>query len=792
MLDDVRFALRVLNRHRAYGAIAAITIALGVGANAAVFSIADSVLFRPLPFHDVERLFVLRIADPRTGQVYGSLPGSAVDAARATGVLEGVAAASSRTWRAYIREGSGLDVLTLAPVSREYLQLLGLQPMLGRPFDASDAGTRAIVLSHRAWVKRYGGDLAIVGRSLPAILRPTERYPLDQTPLRVVGVLSPRTRLPLVAETDGLVLDEEATVGGPGRSFVPLVRLAPDIQSGVARARLEAIQGPELTPGKSVLRLVPLREELAAQQGSVVWLLLGASAIVLLVACVNLANLILARGVSRAREMAARAALGASRGRLARLLLAEALCITALGTLLGVAFAYWGFRILGGALPPLLARASTPVFDMRVLLFAGGLAAASAVLFSLWPIVRLSRADAQVGLRAGLEQFRALGRGRRVLVGAEVAICVLLLVGAGLVGRTLLTLVSQDLGFEPHRFSASFDLPTLVVKRGDTLRTDLAARSAFYLDRLREIRTLHGVRAAALTSAVPFTGIRPDAPLTDGKGEQAGGVYSVSSGYFRTLGIAMLAGRDMTDEESFSGAPVGVLNEAAAKMLCGAPAQCLGRTIHSPDQPARTVIGVVRDARPSLQRAANPLMFVPFQTAFALKVLVIDADLTRATRDQVHQALSVSPDARVDLQSLDEGRDRELAPFRFNAAVIGGFAGLTLILAVIGVGGVMSAIVGERAREYGIRMALGATRARLNRLVLSQAAVPIVLGAIFGLGAAAVAARYVASLLYGVAPLDAPSFAAALTVITAAGLGAALPAARRAGRVDPIVALKAE
>jgi hypothetical protein len=284
----------------------------------------------------------------------------------------------------------------------------------------------------------------------------------------------------------------------------------------------------------------------------------------------------------------------------------------------------------------------------------------------------------------------------------------------------------------------------------------------------------------------------PDAPLTDGPGDQGGGVYSVSSGYFRAMGIPLLAGRDLTDEESFAAAPVGVLNEAAAKMLCGTPAQCLGRIVQSPRQPARTVVGVARDVRPSLRRPATPLMFVPFQTAFALKVLVIDADGTRATRERVIQALSVSPDARVDLQSLDDGRDRELSPFRFNAAVIGGFAALTLVLAAIGVGGVMSAMVGERSREFGIRVALGATGARVRRLVLARAAVPILLGGFSGLAAAAAASRFVRSLLYGVTPLDAASFALAAVVIVAAGLAAAMPAARRASRIDPIVTLRAE
>jgi ABC-type antimicrobial peptide transport system permease subunit len=258
------------------------------------------------------------------------------------------------------------------------------------------------------------------------------------------------------------------------------------------------------------------------------------------------------------------------------------------------------------------------------------------------------------------------------------------------------------------------------------------------------------------------------------------------------MAIPFVAGRDVTDEESFSGAPVGVLNETAARLLCGDVTSCLGRTIATPDQPARTIVGIVRDSRQTLQRAAVPALYAPPQNDFALKTLVIDADGSRASREGVIRALSVSRDARVNLTSLDEGRDREISPFRFNAVVIGGFAALTLILAVVGVGGVMAATVGERTREFGIRLALGATSARVRRLVLRHAAVPVAIGSICGLAGAALTARLVASLLYGVRPLDTPSFVFSLAVMAGAGVAAAWPSARRAGRVDPIVCLRAE
>jgi putative ABC transport system permease protein len=338
---------------------------------------------------------------------------------------------------------------------------------------------------------------------------------------------------------------------------------------------------------------------------------------------------------------------------------------------------------------------------------------------------------------------------------------------------------------------ATFDLPTLVIRQDGRVRSDTVARAAFVRARLREIREVTGVRAAGAASAAPFSGVMPDAPLTSERG--GGGVYSVSSGYFRAAGIALIAGRDLTDEESFSAAPVGVLNESAARQLCGAVSSCLGQFVHAPSQPARTVVGVVRDARPSLTRAPMPAMYVPFDVSrFAFGSIVIDAVDSPENRERLKQALAASPDSRVEVRSLDEARDRELSPFRFNAVIVGAFGVLTLALALMGVYGVMSAVVGERTREYGIRLALGATRQRVNQHVLRQAAMPIAAGLAGGLLLAVWGSRYIASLLFGIVPLDATSFLAAGAIVTITGIAAALIPARRAGRVDPILALRAE
>ncbi len=796
MLQDLKFAIRLLARHKGYAATAILTVALGVGVNTAVFSVADSVLFRPLPFADSDRIFVLSLRNPKTGESYGTLPRSVADAARETGLFDGIAAAPStaQSARVYVRTRDGLETLSLSPVSREYLDLLGVRPALGRGFAEDDAGTRAVLLTYRSWMKRYGGDPSIVGSLIPSVRPSPDSAEKTDSPLHVIGVLPPRLRLPLVFGEDGLYLLDDPQLGASRRIFSPIVRVRSGIAAGAAGAQLAALQGPELVPGMTELGLVPLREAMSGRQDSVLWLLLAAAGTVLVAACLNVANLIVARGAARARELAVRRALGVSRPRLVRLLVVEGAALAVCGTTIGVAGAYWGFRLLSAQLPPVLAAVADPVFDLRALIFAIAIACGAALGFSVLPAIRLSRVDARDGLRLANLQMLAPRRGRQVLIAIQVMTCVALLIGAGLIGRSLASLLSQELGFESHRVVATFDLPTLVVNRGGVLMADTAARAAFTQARLGELRQLADVRAAGAAGGAPFSGAAPDAPLmAPAAGGERGAVRAVSSGFFRAMRTPLLAGRDITDAESFAAAPVGVLNETAARLLCGGPVSCLGFVVRAPRQPPRTVVGVVRDIRQSLRRVPQPSMYVPFDPArFSFATIAIDIPDTAANRERIKRVLSVSRDAHVEVGSLDEARDRELSPFRFNAIVIGSFAALTLALALVGVVGVMSAVVGERIREYGIRLALGATRARVNRLVLRQAAIPIVCGVAAGLLLAAWGSRLVASLLFGVVPLDPLSFLAAPVLVVLAGLAAAFIPASRAGRVDPILALRAE
>jgi putative ABC transport system permease protein len=777
MLQDFRFALRLLNRNRGYAAMAILTVALGVGANTAVFSVADSVLFRPLPFAAADRLFMLRMSNLKTGQTYARMPDANADAALATGLFEASAGPSGFSERVLVREGTTLGTLDLALVPPQYLEMLGVRPILGRPFGASDAGTRAALLSYRTWMRRYGGDPGIVDSFI--------QTPSTRGPLHIVGILAPGFRNPLIAGTDGMTMQAGRFGGAP-----LLVRLQSGLGAAAAQARLNALPNLETDGGRTGLRLVPLREEMAGRQDQVLWLLVAAAAIVMIVACVNLGNLISARGSARAREFAVRSALGGSRGRLARLLLIESACIAALGTVAGLGFAYLGFTVLAAQLPPVLARVVDPALNFRALGFGIAMAIVSCAAFGVLPAWRLSRADARDGLRLGRLQMSAPRRGRQLLVALEVAICLALLVGASLIGRSLLQVLSRDLGFESNRVVARFDLPTMFIKDGNSTRPDMPARMAFVQERLRDVRAVPGVRAAGATSALPFGGAAPNAPLFEGR--ERGGVYNASAGFFGAMGIRLLAGRDFTDQESFTNAPVGILNESAARQICGS-VDCVGRVVQAPKQPARTIMGVVANVRQSLLTDPMPAMYVPFDAVrFYFSAMVIDSDDTPENREGLKRLLSSSPDVRVNVTSLNAARDAEVSPYRFNAIIVGAFAVLTLALAVVGVYGVMTAVVGERTREFGIRLALGATRERVNGHVLRQASLPIGAGLAAGLVLAVWGSRYLASLLYGVVPLDVVSFAAAAAVILVSGVVAALIPARRAGRVDPIIALRAE
>ena len=779
MFNDLRYAVRFLARQRAFTLVAVITVALGVGANTAIFSIADAVLFKPLPYADSERLFVLEVTQLSANRRFGTMAVEDLQAARATGAFDAVMDLD-QIGSAFIRDGDRLASIRVQPVPVEYLRALGVRPLHGRDFNDSDRGQRAVLLTYRAWVGRYGANPGVLDASLPTV---------DGGPLHVVGVLPPSFRV--VSATAFFVPPDVLTMTPasypPGsRASTPIVRLAAGVTPAAAQARLSAVRGAEVKPGETELRLVPLRTVMGRTSSQTLALLSAAAILVLIVGCANLANLVLARGAERERELAVRASLGAPRWRLMRLLLIENLTIAVAGGAVGLCLAYWGFAALVANLPVSLARSLDPSFDARAFVFALAAALTIGLVSGLVPAWQLARAGAR-GLQPGRLQTWSTRAGRRALLSLEVGVAVIAVVAAVLLGRSLERLITQQLGFDATRLIVS----ARAVKPG-AQQQDRRARAAEFNLQMEAIRALPDVRSAGAMTILPASGAAADMLLFP-RGAGDGGVWTIASGFFRAMGIPLIEGREFDQRESFSAAPIGILNQSAARLLFpgGHP---LGRQVTAPNQPPRTVVGVVADWRESFKRPAVPAMYVPFDPArFRSAQIIVDAPDTPVMLEQLQQSLArLVPESFVTITPVHTLLDSDVAPVRFMLVVIGLFAALTLALALFGVYGVIAFIARERMREYGVRVALGATRRIIGVLVVRQSVVPIVAGLAAGLVAATWTSRLLSAQLFEVAPADVATFAGTAVLLLVSGVVAAAIPARRATRVDPMIALRAE
>jgi predicted permease len=435
-----------------------------------------------------------------------------------------------------------------------------------------------------------------------------------------------------------------------------------------------------------------------------------------------------------------------------------------------------------------MARSVAPVFDARVFVFAILLALGAGIVSGVLPAWRLARADARSGLQLGRLQSHSGRAGRKILLSVEVALALVTVVAALVLGRSLADLVKKEMGFDAARLVVS----VRAVGAGAADRT-APARAAQFVEQLDAVRGLPGIKSAAAITVLPASGAAGDFALFP-RGQGRGAVWSVSGGFFRTMGIPLIEGREIDDREAFAGAPVGVLNQAAVRVLFP-DGRALGRQVAAPRQPSRTIVGVVADWRQSLKEAAEPAMYVPFDRAqFRSAQMIVDSGAdTPAARERIREAVGrVTPDGLIRIEPISALLDREAAPLRFTLQVVGTFAALTLLLAILGVYGVVAFIASERIREYGVRVALGATGRAIGLLVLRQAVVPVVAGLAAGVLAAVWTSRLLTAQIFDVLPATPAAFAAAAAVLLACGtLAAAIPAGR-ASRVDPIVALRAE
>jgi putative ABC transport system permease protein len=819
-VHDVRFAWRGLLRAPGFAAIAIATLALGMGANSAIFTIVNAVVMRPLPYAHPDRL--VRITSDFTGlgsTDIGLSQPELIDYRDRSGLFDAVAG----VWaiNANLTEVDVPERVEVLLASPSYFEVLGVRPQLGRLFQPEDEGpgiTEVLVISDALWRRRFAASPAAIGRKLK----------VDQDWYTVIGVVPPEFRHPgRSVLTDVDVWAPASFVGKPFPAqpqrfnyFITgaIGRLKPGIGVDEARQRLAGLaQGfrqayPDIYPARAAWmpRLMPLREDLVGSVRATLLIVFGAVGVVLLIACANMANLLLARASSRQRELAVRRALGSSRPRLVRLLLAESLLLALLGGVLGGVLSVWLLDVLLALVPAGLPRLQEIRVDLQVVAFTAVMSVATALLFGMLPALQSSKTDVNDALRDGSRGASARGWLRSSLVVVEFALAVVLLVGAALLVRSFWRLQRVDLGFDSrHVLTAKLWLPQPndpEQGRYSSRKTGHLARIATYDEILRRAESLPGVTAAAAADALPFDGTRSSVVFTaegtegDDRSRVPTAQYSSATArYFEVMGIRLLRGRPFGAQDNATGPPVVIITDAIARASW--PGQdAVGKRLHlggpqATGNPWLTVVGVVEDVRTRrIEDDPRPTIYRPLQQRSGLSLSV--ALKTNADPDRLRSALAAEVRA-VDadlptygVRTLDDMIASATASRRFSTQLLTAFAVLALALAAIGIYGVMAFVVGQRTREMGIRIALGAEPMAVVRLVMRQAFALAAIGVVAGLGAAALLTRLLTNLLFEIRPVDPLTYTLIPAVLAITAAVAAWRPARRAATVDPMAALR--
>ena len=808
--QDVRYAWRTLRRSPGFAAVAIFTLALGIGATTAIFTIVNGVLLRPLPYRDPGRIANLWVDFGVGGQ---SLPAMSAadfkDYQRKVQSFEMLAAGSGGqivgSAGALTGNGSATERVDVSPVTANFFPLLGVDPAYGRHFTAEEeavGGPRVVILSYGLFKRRYGADPSIVGRTI-------RLDGLDQT---VVGVMPEGFHLWLPSEAF-LIVDSQIWkplqfnyAQAPPRNYTGFTvfgRLKGGVTFDQAQAEISSIaqqlraEHAELEAGDVHVRVVPLQQDVVKNARPALIALSGAVGFVLLIACANVAHLLLARATSREKEIALRGALGASRARLLRQLVTESLVLAAGGGALGVALAALAVQILVQSAPANLPRLEGVHVDATVLAFAFAASALTAVLFGLVPALRAAGLDLNRVLRAATSPSGAQVRLRGVLMIAEMALALVLLIGAGLMIRSFAALQQVRPGFDPKGvLTYRLALPPAKYRQADT-------RTAFFRQLETELRAVPGVTDVGFISQLPLTGSGPLQPyaFNDESARnwesETSDERGVSPTYFSAMGTRLLAGR-VFDEHDAARPDVIIIDDTlAARAWPGENA--VGKRLQvqptGSANPYAEVVGVVEHIRMhDLSRAVRPQIYVPQGAGGRVGVVIrggVDAESLAPSVRQVMERLD--PDLPVDrLRPLATYVDDALAQSRLNLVLMSLFGGAALLLACVGIYGVFSYAVGQRTREIGIRMALGQEPRQVRNLVLGEGLRMIATSIAIGLAAAFVLSRAVASLLYGVNATDPGTFVLMAAVLASVALAGCYIPARRATTVNPLVALKAE
>ncbi len=804
--QDIRYGLRMLRGSPGFTAVALLTLALGIGANAAIFSILYGVLLRPLPYRDASRLIVLHETTPKVGKVSVSYP-DFLDWRAHHGAFSDMAVVNSVGFNL-----SGInqpESITGQAVSPNFLSTLGMHPFLGRDFDISEeksGAARVAMLSYSLWQSHFGGDRNAVGRTME----------LDGHGFTIIGVLPPDFRW--IEKTDLLepigawaTPDSEFNDRGARGDAVVIGRLAPHVGFGQARVEMQGIAARlaktyPATNDQFGVALQPIREVFVNEIRRAILILFGAVTFVLFIACANVANLFLMRGADRTKEMAVRIAIGATRGRVIVQMLAESLVLTALGGVTGLTLAFAAIRGATRLIPASMLAGASIDLNGPVLLFVAVVVALCAFTFGLVPALHSTKADVQSELKENGRTSSA-GKGpnrwRGVLVIAEVSLALILLVGAGLMMKSLDRLLAVNAGVRTERvLTMQMSLRTQQYDKDPTILN-------FWDQVLRRVRELPGIQAAALGTGVPLTDDHSRSDITiEGMALLKPGsfphpdVHIVSPAYVSALGVRLLRGRAFTEMDNENAPRVGMINAQTAQQFFAAR-DPIGRRFMfghlSPNHTPQwiTIVGVVGDTK--LYGLANPSrleIYVPFhQSAAGSMTLVLKSAIDPgALVSEIRRAIaSIDKDQPISaIATMEQLVDDSVSTRRMTFIVLGCFSTLALALSAIGIYGVISYSVAQRTQEIGIRMALGAQPRDVLRMVIAQGAKMAGAGVLIGIVASFCLTRLMTNLLFSVSSADPSTFAAVTIALTLVALLASFIPARRTLRVDPMSALRCE
>jgi predicted permease len=818
LLQDLRFGLRILRKSPGFTAVAVLTLTLGIGANTAIFSVVNAVLLSPLPYVNAHRLMLVKELLPNLSAEPFNVSGPDIaEIQKLNHVFEGVG--GFRVWT-YEFSGRGTPArVTANRISSDLFDVLGVEPVVGRVFEPQEEefGHQVVILSYGFWQRQFGGQHNILGQTLN----------LDRKPYTIVGVMSQSFVFPLPGMLQGVAADlwvplglsrEELADFGDNFSYTVLGKLRPGVQPGqvnadlqlVAQGVLESYQqwAREARQPLGDFRLgmvsLPLRDEVTGPLTPMLLMLLGAAGFVLLIACVNVANLLMMRSVGRQKEMAVRLAIGAGRLRLLRQFLVEGMLLALTGGGLGLALAVWLKDVLAAHMPANIPQFHAIGLDWTVLLFSFLLVTLAGLAFSVLPTLWASRTDFNPSLQEsgrGHSQGPEHQRLRAAFVIVEVALSVMLLVGAGLLVRSFQRVLGTNPGFRPeHVLTASIDLPPTEYSQDEKV-------ASFYKQLMEKLRQTPGIAAAGGSTDLPLLGGWTHAFTVEGYQPPPGPQLSLCNhsviygDYLQAMGIPLLLGRNFTELDGPKSTHVLIVSESLAKKYWPGQDPLGKRLKWGPPEsadPWLTVVGIVGDVKQGpLETAADAHTYESYAqlgAPLSLRVAVRgQADPAGLTADIRSVVRGLDPQLALgNVRTMDEVISRSTASRRFSLVLVGSFAALALVLAAIGIYAVLAYSVVRRTHEIGVRMALGARGGDVVRLVLGQGLCVAAIGIVFGVAGALGLTRFLRTLLYEVQPTDPLTFAAVLLLLVSIAAAASYLPVRRAMRVDPMVALRYE